>query len=170
MVAYKDNRNLVIEIKARAPATSGAKLREHGVRERFVGHKDWELHVVYAHPEDSDSDIPIVSKQTVLEHLDRLDASIDAMGLTAALLTGWSVFEAAARTQIPASLTRPQRPDRLVETLASEGYVTPDEADHLRRLSSTRNEIAHGRLDLTPSREDVAQLIDVARSILEPAV
>ena len=91
------------------------------------------------------------------------------MGLTAALLTGWAVFEAAARALLPSSLIRPQPPARLIETLASEGYVTPDEADMLRRISRTRNELAHGRLDLTPSRDDVAMLIAVTRSMLEPA-
>jgi hypothetical protein len=169
MVAYKDNKNLAIEIAARAPAAPDSKLKERVLRARFAGHPDWELRFVYAPPFNSDANIPVVSKQTVSEHLDRLDASVDAMGLTAALLTGWAVFEAAARALLPSSLTRPQPPARLIETLASEGYVTPDEADMLRRLSRTRNAVAHGRLDLTPSRDDVASLIAVTRSILEPA-
>jgi hypothetical protein len=139
------------------------------LRERFAGHPDWELRFVYAPPVNSDANIPVVSKQTVSEHLDRLEASVEAMGLAAALLTGWALFEAAARALLPSSLTRPQSPARLIETLASEGYVTPDEADMLRRVSRTRNEIAHGRLDLTPSRDDVALLIAVTRSVLEPA-
>jgi hypothetical protein len=91
------------------------------------------------------------------------------MGPTAALLTGWAVFEAAARALLPDSLKRPQPPARLIEALASEGYIMPDEADLLRRLSRTRNEVAHGRLDLTPSADDVALLIAVTRSMLEPA-
>jgi uncharacterized protein YutE (UPF0331/DUF86 family) len=90
------------------------------------------------------------------------------MGPTAALLTGWAVFEAAARALLPSSFPRPQPAARLIETLASEGHVTPDEADRLRGISRTRNEVAHGRLDLTPSRDDVAQLIAMTRSILEP--
>ena len=166
MVAYKDNMKLAIEIKARA---SASRLVEKVLRERFAGHPDWELRIVYAPPVNSDANIPVVSKKIVSEHLNGLEASVDAMGLTAALLTGWAVFEAAARALLPSSLTRPQPPARLIETLASEGYVTPDEADMLRRLSRTRNEVAHGRLDLTPSRDDVVQLIAVTRSLLEPA-
>lgn len=168
MVAYKDNKNLAIEITARDPAALASKLKERVLRERFSGHSDWELRFVYAPPINSDANIPVVSKQTVFEHLDHLDASVDAMGFMAALLTGWAVFEAAARALLPFSLKRPQPPARLIETLASEGYVTPDEADMLRRLSRTRNEVAHGRLDLMPSRDDVALLIAVTRSILEP--
>jgi uncharacterized protein YutE (UPF0331/DUF86 family) len=166
MVAYKDNKNLAIEIKAQSPV---ARVKERVLRERFAGHPDWELRFVYAPPINSDANIQAVSKQIVSEHLERLAASVDAMGLTAALLTGWAVFEAAARALLPSSLTRPQPPARLIETLASDGYVTPDEADMLRRLSRTRNEVAHGRLDLTPAREDVAYLIAIARSLLEPA-
>jgi hypothetical protein len=170
MVAYKDTKNLAIEITAQAPATPASRLKERLLRERFAGHPDWELRFVYAPPLSSDANIPAVSKQTVSEHIDRLDASMDAMGPTAALLTGWAVFEAAARALLPSSLTRPQPPARLIEALASDGYVTPDEADMLRRLSRTRNDVAHGRLDLTPSRDDVALLIAVTRSLLEPAV
>jgi hypothetical protein len=166
MVAYKDGKNLAVEIKGRVPAS---KEKEHLLRQIFDGHPDWELRFVYAPPNSSDPNIPAVSKQTVSEHLDRLDGSLDVMGPTAALLTGWAVFEAASRARLPSSLTRPQPPARLIETLASEGYVTPDEADTLRRLSRTRNEVAHGRLDLTPSRDDVEMLIAVTRSILEPA-
>jgi len=166
MVAYKDKKNLAFEIKARV---SAAEQKEHRLRERFAGHPDWELRFIYAPPVNSDADIPVVSKQTVSEHLDRLEASVDAMGLTGALLTGWAVFEAAARALLPSSLTRPQPPVRLIEMLASGGYVTPDEADMLRRLSRTRNEVAHGRLYIMPARDDVARLIAVTRSILEPA-
>jgi hypothetical protein len=166
MVAYKDDKKLAIEITGRTPVS---KLKERGLRERFAGHPDWELRVVYAHPVDSEADIPVAPKEIVSAHLDRLDASVDAMGLTAALLTGWAVFEAASRALLPASLARPQPPARLIEALASVGYVTPDEADMLRRLSRIWNEVAHGRLDVTLSRDDVALLIAVTRSILEPA-
>jgi hypothetical protein len=166
MVAYKGNRNLAIEIKTGAAAS---ELKERALRERFAGHPEWELRFVYAPPVHADADIPAASKQTVSEHLDRLAASVDAMGLAAALLMGWAVFEAASRAVLPSSFVRPQPPARLIETLASEGYVTPDEADLLRQLSRTRNEVAHGRLDLMPSRDDVALLISVTRAILEAA-
>jgi hypothetical protein len=165
MVAYKGDRKLAIEIEPRAPTSD---ITERSLRDRLAEHPDWELRVIYAPPLNSDADIPVVSRQTVVEHLDRLDGSVDAMGPTAALLTGWAVFEAAARALLPSSFPRPQPAGRLIETLASEGHVTPDEADLLWRISRTRNEVAHGRLDLTPSRDDVAQLIAMTRSILEP--
>ena len=169
IVALKDNKNLAIEISGRPHITSASELKERSLRERFADHPEWELRFVYAPPVNSETNIPVISKDTVAAHLHRLETSVDVMGLTAALLTGWAVFEAAARALLPNILTRPQSPARLIEALAWEGYVTPDEADMLRRLSRTRNEIAHGRLDLTPSRAEVAQLITVAKSLLETA-
>jgi hypothetical protein len=166
MVAYRRDKNLAFEVIAQ---TSPSRLGNRVLRERFSGHPDWELRFLYAPPVDSGSNVPVASKQTIAEHLDRFDASLDAMGFTAALLTGWALFEAAARALLPSSLTRPQPPANLIEILASDGYVTPDEADRLRRLSRTRNQVAHGRLDLTPSRDDVTLLIAITRSILELA-
>jgi hypothetical protein len=159
---------LAIEIKAGDPAAASSYGKEGALRALFAGHPEWEFRIIYAPPRNFDADIPAVSPATVAEHLDRLAGAVDAMGPIAALLTGWGVFEAAARALLPASLTRPQPPARLIDTLASEGFVTPDEADHLRRLSRTRNEVAHGRLDVTPSRDDVALLLAVTRSILDP--
>ncbi len=78
----------------------------------------------------------------------------------------WAAFEAAARRLTPAALARPQNPARLVEAMASEGYVTPDEADVLRHVGRARNEVAHGRLDLPVSREQVESLIAITRTVL----
>jgi hypothetical protein len=44
-------------------------LNERALRERFAGHPDWELRLVYAPPFSSDANIPAVSKQTVLSTL-----------------------------------------------------------------------------------------------------
>lgn len=166
IVAYKNDTKLAIEIKSQSHPSGSL---ERKLRTLFDAHPDWELRFVYAPPANSDADIPVVSKQTIHDHLNHLDTSVDAMGSIAALLTGWAVFEAAARILLPSSLSRPQSPARLIEALASEGYVTPDEADTLRYLSRIRNAVAHGRLDLTPSREDVALLVTITRSILELA-
>jgi uncharacterized protein YutE (UPF0331/DUF86 family) len=54
--------------------------------------------------------------------------------------------------------------------LAGEGYITPDEADIIRQVSRFRAQIAHGRLDLVPTREQVDGLIRITREMLsQPA-
>jgi uncharacterized protein YutE (UPF0331/DUF86 family) len=77
------------------------------------------------------------------------------------------VFEAAARGLIPGNLGRPQTPERLLEILASEGYITPGEADALRTLGQLRNDAAHGRLDAAITRDQLADLVSVTRTLLE---
>jgi len=163
MVAYKENKNVAFEfvgLSAKRHAT------EQELRNRVLGHPDWELRLVYAPRSNASADIPVASKQLVSEHLDRLEASVNTMGLTASLLMGWAVFEAAARALLPAGLSRPQPPARLIEVLASEGCITPDEADVLRRLSRMRNAVAHGELGVVPPAHDVEILISVARTLV----
>jgi uncharacterized protein YutE (UPF0331/DUF86 family) len=63
-------------------------------------------------------------------------------------------------------MQRAQTPIRLLKALASDGYITPDEADMLRQLGRIRKEVAHGRLDLKPVREKVERLLSITRTLL----
>ena len=60
-------------------------------------------------------------------------------------------------------IRRPQRPASLVEALASEGYVTPDEADSLRAAILIRNAAVHG----SPVPDVEAGLLDRFLTILK---
>jgi uncharacterized protein YutE (UPF0331/DUF86 family) len=161
-VAYKGDKKIAIEVKARTLGTA----EEQQLQRVFEDHPDWELRVVYAAPLSNDEAIPVASKQDIESHLNELKTSVDAMGPVAALLTAWAIFEAAARRLIPSNLGRPQPPSRLLEALASEGYITPDEADKLRQLGKTRDEVAHGRLNLKPTNQEVDALIGVAQTLI----
>ncbi len=164
MVAYKGDQKLAIEILSqRRPSNS----REQHLRKIFMEHSDWALRLVYAPPITSEASLPVLAKHVISQHLTRIEASIETMGLTAALLMGWAAFEAAARALLPSDFRLPQPPARLIEALAFEGYVTPDEADVLWRLSSMRTEVAHGSLDLVPALGDVRRLLNTTRLLLE---
>jgi uncharacterized protein YutE (UPF0331/DUF86 family) len=76
---------------------------------------------------------------------------------------GWSIFKAAST---PQTLERPQTTGRLLEVLASDGAITPDEADELRQIARLRNEAAHGRLDVVVTREQIEALAYVIRTLL----
>jgi uncharacterized protein YutE (UPF0331/DUF86 family) len=67
---------------------------------------------------------------------------------------------------VPGQLERPEPPGRLVQVLAQGGYVTPDEADQLRRLANLRNELSHGGLGVSVERSDVERLVDVLETLL----
>jgi len=163
-IAYKGDRKIAIEVMAQFQSDSPKVER---LRKIFSDHPEWELRLVYAPPRNVEEVIPASSRELIEEHLQRIEGSFESMGATAALLIAWATFEAAARRLTPTNLARAQSPSRLIEVLASEGYITPDEADILRKLSRTRNEIAHGRLDLRSSREQVESLVAITRSVLK---
>lgn len=162
-IAFKGDRKLAIEI---TPAGSDPSAKVGRLQKLFSVHPDWEFRIVYAPPQDLEEVIPAVSRKVIEQHLNLIQSAFDTMGPAAALLTAWAVFEAAARFQLPTNLGKPQAPARLLETLASGGYITPDEADKLRELSKIRNEVAHGRLDLVPTKGQIETLIQIARAIL----
>jgi len=162
-IAVKQHKKVAIEVKLQSRQ---AKPQIERLQALFAAHPDWELRVVYAPAQGVEQSISTLPKSMVAESLDRLLGIFDQAGPVPALLTGWSVFEAAARRLLPDNLGRPQSPARLLEVLASDGSITPDEANALRTLGRLRNEAAHGRLDIALTREQVADLVRVTRSLL----
>lgn len=163
-IAYKGDRKIAIEVMAQQQS-DGPKVER--IQRMFSDHPEWELRLVYAPPGSIAETMPALSRDHIEAHLRQVEASLESMGGTAALLMAWAIFEAAARRSTPASLARPQSPSRLIEVLAADGHITPDEADMLRGLSSTRNAVAHGQLDLDVSRADVGSLMTITRAILD---
>jgi uncharacterized protein YutE (UPF0331/DUF86 family) len=98
-----------------------------------------------------------------VERIAEIRQLITTNNLSPALLLAWASFEAVGRMLAPDQFQRPQSPGRLVQLLASEGYLTPTEADKLRTLATKRNTIIHGELQTAVSREDVedfARILD----------
>jgi uncharacterized protein YutE (UPF0331/DUF86 family) len=79
----------------------------------------------------------------------------------------FAALEAASRALLPQSLARPQPANKLVEVLASEGAVTPSEAESLRYAVGLRNAVAHGGFSLPISEQEVEQVVAMARVIIE---
>jgi uncharacterized protein YutE (UPF0331/DUF86 family) len=97
----------------------------------------------------------VQSAEAIAENIDEM-AQLAASGfLRAALLLGWAAFEAAARALMTEKFEKPQTPGRLIGLLASEGYLTPDEADHLRELAKAHNAFIHGELDTEISEDEL---------------
>ena len=84
-----------------------------------------------------------------------------------AFLLAWATFEAIARVLIPSQMQRPQTPGRLVQVLASEGYLTPTEADSLRLLADKRNKLIHGELRTRISKSEVNRIADVLSMLVK---
>lgn len=163
-IAYKGDRKVLLEVISNSQHD---KTKLHRLREILPEHTDWELQVVSAPSLQDDNDMPVLTRSLIESHLKRIEAAFDAMGPAAALLMAWASFEAAARRLVPASLGSPQSPANLLEALASDGYVAPVEAFKLRQLGRLRNEVAHGRLDASPRRDEVELLVAATRMVLD---
>ncbi len=138
-------------------------------KERFAGHDGWEHRVIYVRPDSAGRDVPEASQVAIERSLDTID-ELAGHGLTsAALLIGWATLEALGRRLCPEQFRRPQTPGRLVEVLAAEGQLSPDEADRVRPLVETRNRLIHGDLDVEVTRDSVAQFAGILRTLLERA-
>jgi hypothetical protein len=139
------------------------------LRNLFAQHPDWKLELMYIPPQTEDLLIEAPSKEAIERNVERLSAEIDALGPAPALLAAWSAFEAAARLLAPNRLARPQPAARLLEVLASEGYLNPEEADGARRIAHVRNRAAHGDFGIVVSVKDVDFMMGLIRSILAQA-
>jgi uncharacterized protein YutE (UPF0331/DUF86 family) len=162
-IALKAGKKVAIEIKQDvARQASGVEQ----IKKVFSEHPEWELRVYYIperHPEGEDIEAPDVSQiDSALAEI----ADLERAGhLRAALMMAWAAFEAAGRALLPESLARPQSANQLIEALASEGAVTPTEADSLREAISLRNAATHGRFSVPITNEQVDQVVAAAKLV-----
>lgn len=161
-IAIGQGKKIAIEVVgSRASAARVAALHE-----RFAPGRGWELRVVHAGPQAGTQAIEIVPESSIERSLAMVGQLTDA-GLTqAAVLIGWATFEAIGRRLSPEKFKRPQTPGRLVEVLASEGLLTPDEADSVRGLVETRNRLIHGDLEVEVSKNAVKDFTRILRTLL----
>ena len=169
-IAVKGGKKIAIEVLS----SDGRKTLEQEARARALlsGHADWELRVFHAPARLLGQPIPVASREAIEAQLKRMENAFDAAGPVAGLLWAWSAFEAAARALLPDTISGPQAPADLLERMAFDGHVTPDEADDLRRFGDLWTEAAHGSLDVTFTRDDLTRIVAITRIVLslyEPA-
>ena len=69
----------------------------------------------------------------------------------------------------PKDAQRPQSPTRLVQFLASEGILTPTEADDLRPLVEKRNNFIHGGLQTPITRAEINRIVSILDAMIDMA-
>ena len=163
-IAVRNGKKLVIEI-SKNDARSKARLEM--LRELLDGQEEWELKLF--HLERSSSSPKLIeptSRAKIEASLASVDSLLKEHRIEPALLQSWATFEALARRLYPDRFQRPQTPGRLVEILASEGDVTPSEADLLRSLAESRNLLVHGTLHTEVSEPGLAAFVALIRNLL----
>lgn len=163
-IARREDRNLAIEV-LRKGAKSEKKLDQ--LRELLSGHRGWELRVYWVSPANAPEATVPASGKEIERTIDETE-KLAVQNLRApALLMAWAALEALGRGLLPDKIERPQTPARLVEVLATEGYVTPTEADHLRQLARLRNQLIHGGLGAKIASKDLKIFMSILRTLQE---
>lgn len=162
-IALGTPKNIAIEIVRAGPASTATAQR---LSERFEGVTDWELRIVYASPEPEEPDLTGASKDAINAAVRKVETLANAGQTEAALLLGWAVLEAVGRFLAPDHLAQPQAPAQLMEQLAMEGVVTPEEVERLRNIAALRNRVAHGALELSVRPEVIEDLVQTLRAAL----
>ncbi len=154
-VALSPSKKIAIEIKRDPGSSKDMK----GITELFDRHPDWELKVYYRSGLSQERSLRAPARRSIELAIKEVSELKKSGHLTAGMATAWSTLEAVARALLPEKLARPQPAERLVEVLASEGLITPTEADSLRRAAELRNSVVHGDLGSAVSPENVDELL-----------
>jgi hypothetical protein len=161
--ALRGNKKIAIEV---VQPGQGVNKKNEGLQEAIAQHSDWEFRVVYAAPLTAES-IDVAPRSSI----DRAVARVIELKTTGqnapALVMAWATLEAVGRALLPEKFSRPQSPERLMEVLASEGFLTPNEADMLRPAISLRNATVHGGLDSAVDERLLDQFIAILRTLAD---
>ena len=163
-IAFGKPKNLAILVVDAA----SARVRVEQLTSRLKASREWDLRVYSIKPSEGEKAIASASARAIAATLTTVK-ELHSQGLTGpALLMAWATFESLARNREPSLFARPQTPGRLIEIFASEGRVTPTEADTLRRLATVRNRLVHGDLELPVDGADLQKFIEVLEMIVKP--
>jgi len=163
-VAKRGDKKILIEVLS---GDGRAEKKVSEIKALLQNQSEWELRVFYAPPISPKADLDIMSTERIEAELAVFrDLASNDRARFAALMTGWTILEAVGRSLIPGRLTRPQGVTPLISTLASDGYVTPTEADQLRTIGLIRNRAAHGGLDTVIDRKHIDELSSILSSLV----
>ena len=163
-IALRSDKNLAIEVVHKSP--QAAKKLERIAR-LFEGQEGWELRIIWARPTSTQPALQVQKSKTMQKRVAEVRQLASSGHLEPALLLAWATFEALARAVAPGQFERPQTPGRLVEILANDGYLTPSEADQLRRLAEKRNRLVHGGLEVRVSNSELERFAGVLEIMLQ---
>ena len=152
IIAFKDDKpTIVIEIK-RKSGTSDKYIKD--IAKLFDGKEDYEFIVHWISSLDAGT-LKLTTLDALVARGEELKQMHNAGLYVPSLLTCWAMLEGMARILYPDSMAKPQRPESVVQKLASEGNISISEATELRKLYKKRNNIIHGVLDEVVDKNDI---------------
>jgi uncharacterized protein YutE (UPF0331/DUF86 family) len=161
-IALRGDRKLAIEILREDPASKDRLEKAHRI---FADRKDWQLRVFWLNPLRAYAPLGSASRERIAGAIEGVERLAEDGRAAPALLMAWAAFEALGRALLPEKLSRPQTAGGLVEAMAFEGYLLPEEADFVRQLAYTRNQVAHGALDIDIPAADLKGFVEILKNI-----
>ncbi|MGE0584935.1 MAG: HepT-like ribonuclease domain-containing protein [Flavobacteriaceae bacterium] len=163
-LALRPGKNLAIEVRKQSRDAS-RKLKH--IAALFKDQPDWELRIVWIVPSNNSESLQIQNSETVRRRITEIRELASTGHTEPAVLLAWATFEALARAISTQQFARPQTPGRIVQILASEGYITPTEADLLRVLVEKRNRLIHGDLNVEASDQELTNFSAILETMLQ---
>lgn len=162
MIAIRDDKKLVVEILSEG---DGGKQRSELLQKLVKDHEGWDLRLVWISPATTTSSPPQQSDASIKKALAEIDNLFAAGFMGPTVLTCWAVVEALSRRLFTKEMAKPQTPGRVIEFLARDGHITPDEADLFRSMAKVRNAFVHGALDAKMSKVDVRKFLQAVKAL-----
>lgn len=162
-IAFGREPKLIVEIATEGTVAAAKVAR---LQEALAQNPEWKLHLVISRVKRTS--LSVMPNELIAPTLDSAKkvAQIDPR---AALLLGWSAFEAVSRSRRPSVFSRPQSPGRIIERLAAEGVLTPTDASFLREMAYARNAFIHGDLTQNVDLSQVERFLSTIESLLSAA-
>jgi len=161
-IATKEHDNVIIEVKPRP--TGEARSSVAKLSRQVPPGSGWRYILVYAGQDPHDIiELSRPRKSQIDEALKEVHSLQEAGFDRAALIECWSLLEALARRLYAEDTTvslRPLSPIQIVERLAMDGQLDDQDARRFRALSSVRNAVVHGDLNVSVLAEDLSYLIE----------
>ncbi|MSO77040.1 MAG: hypothetical protein EXQ87_09040 [Alphaproteobacteria bacterium] len=162
-IALRPDKKLAIEVLREGPQ---AKQRFDMAQKLLSGHDEWELRVYWISSSTIPKMIEAAPRRAIEETIETVQELARDGRAAPALLMAWATLEALGRGLLPGEFANPQTPRRLVEVLASQGYIAPSDADRLRPLAETRNRLIHGGLQKTVRTAELKSFITILKTLL----
>jgi len=163
IIALHDTKpNLIIEIKSRGKSTE----RFGDVQASVAKHPEWQFQIVFLENIPTPSSVDVSSAENIMQRVKEATQLLRGGFTGPSLILCWSILEALARLYFPDRLQKPQLPRSVIQELAADGIVDPDEADFLRALINTRNAIVHGSFGTETEERDVRRFLRIIQRVI----
>lgn len=168
LIATKDDDHVIVEIVSSASRKSRAShLRKFA--KSTAERRGWRFELVSASGDYSFQEQEYWEPGELRSQLNSALLLKDQSLHVAAILQGWSAFEASARLALSGAIAedRPPSPSYIAKALYNEGLIDRSEYDVVSLVANLRNKAAHGYKTTGPYRVYLRRLVRIGNNLLD---